>query len=111
MNATVQERVERQRKMYGRTVEEMQAEMREAVRWQFAYGQRRSQRSAEDAREVIVFSLLSDVQEMIERGLNEEARQALNRAKWMLGSDEAIAAAAGGWQFAASGGERPAVLA
>jgi hypothetical protein len=27
--------------------------------------------------------MLSDVQEMIERGMNEEARLTLNRAKWL----------------------------
>lgn len=33
---------------------------------------------------MMVMSILSDVQEMIERDLIEEARQALNRAKFIL---------------------------
>ena len=33
---------------------------------------------------LLVASMLSDVQEMIDRSLHEEARQTLNRAKWVL---------------------------
>jgi len=33
---------------------------------------------------LLVMSMLSDVQEMIERSLMDEARQTLNRAKWVL---------------------------
>jgi len=33
---------------------------------------------------LLAMSMISDAQEMIERGLNEEARQTLNRAKWVL---------------------------
>lgn len=33
---------------------------------------------------MLLASMLSDVQEMIERGMNEEARQTLNRAKWLI---------------------------
>jgi basic membrane lipoprotein Med (substrate-binding protein (PBP1-ABC) superfamily) len=32
---------------------------------------------------MLLMSMLSDVQEMIERGMNEEARLTLNRAKWL----------------------------
>lgn len=33
---------------------------------------------------MMVMSMLSDVQEMIERDMDEEARQTLNRAKWTI---------------------------
>ena len=33
---------------------------------------------------LLVMSMMSDVQEMIDKGLDEEARQTLNRAKWVL---------------------------
>lgn len=33
---------------------------------------------------LLVMSMMSDVQEMIDKGLNEEARHTLNRAKWVL---------------------------
>jgi hypothetical protein len=33
---------------------------------------------------MLLASMLSDVQEMIERGMKEEARQTLNRAKWLI---------------------------
>jgi hypothetical protein len=33
---------------------------------------------------LLVMSMMSDVQEMIDRGLHEEARHTLNRAKWVL---------------------------
>lgn len=33
---------------------------------------------------MLVMSMLSDVQEMIERGMNEEARMCLNQAKWVI---------------------------
>ena len=33
---------------------------------------------------MLLASMLSDVQEMIERGMNEEARHTLNRAKWLI---------------------------
>jgi hypothetical protein len=33
---------------------------------------------------ILVKSMMSDVQEMIVRGLHEEARHTLNRAKWVL---------------------------
>jgi len=33
---------------------------------------------------MLAMSMLSDVQEMIERGLDEEARLTLNRAKWLI---------------------------
>lgn len=36
------------------------------------------------ANKMLVMSMLSDVQEMVERGLAEEARQTLNRAKWVI---------------------------
>ena len=36
------------------------------------------------ADKMLVMSMLSDVQEMVERGLAEEARQTLNRAKWVI---------------------------
>ena len=36
------------------------------------------------ADKMLVMSMLSDVQEMVERGLTEEARQTLNRAKWTI---------------------------
>lgn len=36
------------------------------------------------ANKMLVMSMLSDVQEMVERGLTEEARQTLNRAKWTI---------------------------
>ena len=32
----------------------------------------------------IAMSILSDVQEMIERGDNEYARQSINRVKWLI---------------------------
>lgn len=33
---------------------------------------------------MLLASMLSDVQEMIRFGMNEEARQTLNRAKWLI---------------------------
>ena len=33
---------------------------------------------------MLVMSMLSDAQELIERGYNEEARQTLNRSKWVI---------------------------
>lgn len=36
----------------------------------------------------IATSILSDVQEMIVRGMNEDARTALNRVKYILNLDE-----------------------
>lgn len=33
---------------------------------------------------MLLTSMLSDVQEMIQFGMNEEARQTLNRAKWLI---------------------------
>jgi len=33
---------------------------------------------------IVAVSILSDSQELIERGRNEEARQAINRAKWLM---------------------------
>ena len=36
------------------------------------------------ANKMLVMSMLSDVQEMVERGLTEEARQTLNRVKWTI---------------------------
>ena len=33
---------------------------------------------------LLAISMISDAQEMIERGLHEEARHTLNRAKWVL---------------------------
>ena len=37
-----------------------------------------------DDDKMLLMSMLSDVQEMIERGMNEEARLTLNRAKWLI---------------------------
>lgn len=34
---------------------------------------------------MVSLSMLSDSQEMIERGEGERARQAINRAKWVIG--------------------------
>lgn len=35
-------------------------------------------------QKMLVMSILSDVQEMVERGMNEEARACLNQAKWVI---------------------------
>jgi len=35
-------------------------------------------------KKMLLMGILSDVQEMIERGLNDDARQTLNRAKWAI---------------------------
>lgn len=37
-----------------------------------------------DDDKMLLMSMLSDVQEMNERGMVEEARQTLNRAKWLI---------------------------
>lgn len=44
----------------------------------------RSLRMVGNSPQMIATSILSDVQEEIERGLNEQARQDINRAKWII---------------------------
>jgi len=97
-----EDRKANQTKCFGMTVDQMTDDLREQVRYQYRLGMRRAQESADAAREVIVFSMLSNVQEEISVGQAaggevhlEHARQMLNVAKWILGSEEAIAAAAG----------------
>jgi hypothetical protein len=97
------EREERERKMFGATVEEMTIDLVKRVEFEARMGMRRSQASAHDCREVIAFSMLSDVQEIVSMGRREDARQAINVAKWVLGADEAIDVAAKAWERSVTG--------
>ncbi len=59
-------------RMYGMTVKEMQKFYVESPTFK------------ELGAGFLALSLLSDVQEMIERNLQEDARQAINRVKWLI---------------------------
>jgi hypothetical protein len=69
-NLTDQER--REVRMYGVT----EAGMREAVESSLTY--------RHSGPAMMAASLMSDAQEEIAHGMNEDARQTLNRAKWIL---------------------------
>lgn len=61
---------EREKEVFGMSVEDMRASVIDALSWQVL--------------ESLVISMMSDVQEQIALGLNEKARQNLNRGKWLL---------------------------
>jgi hypothetical protein len=63
--------------MYG--VEDMDKWYESAMQWTLP-----STPGMITGEKMLVMSMLSDVQEMIERGLNEEARACLNQAKWVI---------------------------
>ena len=71
MNALTQaEKEARQIRMYGVTVAEMRRQFEEAMRM--------------GGPKMLAVSQLSDAQEEISLGLQEEARQTINRAKWLI---------------------------
>ena len=96
-----------EREMFGMTEADMAEDLRRRVKWEAAWGMRRAGESADAAREVVAFSMLSDAQELVAMGRAEEARKALNHVKWILGAPEAIAAAAGAFAHLKSGGVPP----
>lgn len=85
----------REREMYGMTQREMTEDLRASLSYEITMGMRRSMESGDAAREALAFSMLSDVQELIRVGWSEQARQTINRVKFVLGHIEAIAMAAG----------------
>lgn len=74
MPYTEEERVIVQRRMFGCTSEELESIV-----------------NAENSRLSIALSVLSDAQELIRLGQAEDARQAINRAKYMINASESRA--------------------
>jgi hypothetical protein len=64
--------------MFGCTREQLQRDVESEV---FVFGG--GERSPRDIA-IMAMSIMSDCQEMIKRGYKEDARQGLNRAKWIL---------------------------
>jgi hypothetical protein len=71
MPYTDAERVIVQRRIFGCTAEELETLV-----------------NAQRPRLEIALSVLSDAQELIQRGQTEDARQAINRAKYMINAAE-----------------------
>lgn len=65
-------RLERERRMYGATVETMLDEIGGSLTMKCA------------GPAMCAMSLMSDAQEEIAHGMTEQARQTLNRAKWVV---------------------------
>ena len=63
---------EQQIKMYGCTVADMRATVEESLDLRFGGGA------------MVAMSMLSDAQEEVARGMQEHARQTINRAKWVI---------------------------
>ena len=63
---------EREKEVFGMTVDTMREAVAESLSWQ------------SPSVDSIVISMMSDVQEQIALGLKEQARQTLNRGKWLL---------------------------
>lgn len=70
------EQLQRSMKMYGCNIEEFVVSVTDSITYKLM------------GMPGIVCSLLSDVQEMIERGSNEEARQYINRVKYLVHQKE-----------------------
>ena len=68
--------VQRSMKMYGCNIEEFVASVTDSITYQLM------------GMPGVVCSLLSDVQEMIEHGSNEQARQYINRVKYLVHQKE-----------------------
>lgn len=66
------EQDQRQIKMFGCTSAELKESVEKSTTWNF------------DGAAMVVASMLSDAQEELVHGMNEEARQTLNRAKFVL---------------------------
>ena len=62
----------RQVRMFGCTTEQMREAVEESLSFRFS------------GPAMYAMSLMSDAQEEITRGLEEDARQTLNRAKWIV---------------------------
>jgi len=62
----------RQVRMFGCTEQQMRTAVEESFTFRFS------------GPAMMAMSLMSDAQEEIERDMNEDARQTLNRAKWIL---------------------------
>jgi len=62
----------RQVRMFGCTEQQMREAVEESFTFRFS------------GPAMMAMSLMSDAQEEIERDMNEDARQTLNRAKWIL---------------------------
>ena len=62
----------RQVRMFGCTTEQMREAVEESLSFRFS------------GPAMYAMSLMSDAQEEIARGLEEDARQTLNRAKWIV---------------------------
>lgn len=70
--ATIAEVTQRQVKCYGCTQEEIETSLRHA-KFDFS-----------STADMVVMGLLSDAQELIELGQKEQARQLINRAKYIV---------------------------
>ena len=87
---------------FGVTVEDLTAAMLAGIEHEVRLGMRRSRRSADDARESVAVSILSDAQAELSLGRFEQARQSMNRAKWILSDPDAIEAARSTWRIASA---------
>lgn len=67
----------RERMMYGCTVAELETALQESLYLKL-------ERTPGEGIKLLAVSVLSDVQELLERGHNEEARQLINRAKYLI---------------------------
>jgi hypothetical protein len=73
MTMTKQEQLEWNQQCYGCNIQEFTNSVRESFAFKHGGGM-----------QMVIMSILSDAQEMIERGMKEEARQNINRAKFLL---------------------------
>lgn len=72
-----------QRRMFGMTTAELEKQLLEGIRFH-ELSLREETMLPGAAVGLLATSMLSDVQEMVERNMREEARVALNRVKWLL---------------------------
>jgi hypothetical protein len=77
MTATMTDYQQNEIAMFGCTREQLQRDVESEV---FVFEGQRSQRDIA----MMAMSIMSDCQEMLKRGYQEDARQGLNRAKWIL---------------------------
>lgn len=87
---------------FGVTVADLAAAMQAGVEHEVRLGMRRSRESADAARESVAVSILSDAQAELSLGRYEQARQSMNRAKWILSDHDAVEAARSTWRIASA---------
>ena len=68
-----------QRQMYGMSESEMCQDLQFLVKLNSYHA-----KSLTEVMNMSAMSILSDCQEALERGLNEQARQYINKAKWLM---------------------------